>query len=90
MVWSYTRSGAGNRAGSVKRYGAPCTTSFDSPREEDGFELAVSILERRLASGALLEHLEAQLVGLNELGLHIKRSVTFFNPIAPGSTGVSL
>jgi len=33
--------------------------------------------ERQPVSGALLQHLEAQHVGLNELGLHIQHSVTF-------------
>src|SRR5205807_114849 len=38
--------------------------------------------ERQPVSGALLEHLEAQPVGLNELGLHIRYPATLLpNPI---------
>jgi hypothetical protein len=47
--------------------------------------------ERQPASGALLQHLEAQLVGLDELGLYIRHPVTFVTiHFLLGENGVSV
>src|SRR5215472_13181864 len=44
--------------------------------------------ERQPVSGPLLQHLEAQPVGLDELGLHLRHPVTFVLPCRRGTTPV--